>query len=221
MTSTIKTISPSTNKVVCERPETSLTEAQDVARRSKDAFQLFRKVPFAERRTVVERALATIQERKMELGRELSEQIGRPVASAHKEIETMQKRADYLLSIAEEALSNLPGRPERGFKREIKKVPVGPTLVVFAWNVSKPAMMIQLSDLFGKHCTNNVAFHLIVSISHHCQCAGTSFARRQLRHSQAITTGASGRRKDRRNIQRFRAPKERAAGYSIRKPSYT
>lgn len=135
--STIKTISPTTNKVICERPETTLDEACDIARRSKVAFQSYRKLPLAERRTIVTKALAIIQERKMELGRELSEQIGRPIAFSHKEIETMQKRADYLLEIAEESLASLPGRiKEAGFKREIKKIPVGPTLIVFAWNVS-------------------------------------------------------------------------------------
>ncbi|KAJ3466665.1 hypothetical protein MRS44_004229 [Fusarium solani] len=134
MASTIKTISPSTNKVVCERPETSLAEARDISRRSEAAFQSFRKLPFAQRRAIVERGLAGIQDRKIELGRELAEQMGRPIAASHKEIETMQKRADYLLDTAEEALASLPGRPEKGFRREIKKIPVGPTLIVFAWN---------------------------------------------------------------------------------------
>lgn len=136
MASTIKTISPSTNKVVCERPETSLAEARDISRRSEAAFQTFRKLPFAQRRAIVERGLAGIQDRKFELGRELAEHMGRPIAASHKEIETMQKRADYLLDTAEEALASLPGQPEKGFRREIKKIPVGPTLIVFAWNVS-------------------------------------------------------------------------------------
>ncbi|KAF5257817.1 hypothetical protein FOXYS1_11632 [Fusarium oxysporum] len=130
----IKTISPSTNKVVCELPETSLDEARDIARRSLIAFQSFRKLDLAQRRAIVERGLAGIQERKFGLGHELAEHMGRPVAASHKEIETMQKRADYLLDIAEEALASLPGRPEKGFRREIKKIPVGPTLIVFAWN---------------------------------------------------------------------------------------
>lgn len=135
--STIKTISPTTNKVICERPETTLDEARDIARRSKAAFQSYHKLPLADRRAIVTKALAIIQDRKMELGRELTEQIGRPIAFSHKEIETMQKRADYLLEIAEESLASLPGRiKEAGFKREIKKIPVGPTLIVFAWNVS-------------------------------------------------------------------------------------
>ncbi|KAK7414836.1 hypothetical protein QQX98_006351 [Neonectria punicea] len=134
MPATIKTISPSTNKVVCEVPAATIEDARVVLCQSEDAFSLFKEMPFAERRAIVVKALALIQERKMELGREISEQMGRPIAYSHKEIETMQKRADYLLDIAEEALAPLPGRPESGFKRCIKKVPVGPTLIVVAWN---------------------------------------------------------------------------------------
>ncbi|KAH8893988.1 aldehyde dehydrogenase [Thozetella sp. PMI_491] len=134
MSATIKTISPSTNEVVIERPAATLEEAKAAAQRSQAAFESWRKVPLEQRKAVVIKALALIQERKMPLGKELSEQMGRPIAYSHKEIETMQKRADYLLDIAEEALAPLPGRPEAGFRRQIKKIPVGPTLIVFAWN---------------------------------------------------------------------------------------
>ncbi|KAF7562666.1 hypothetical protein G7046_g1494 [Stylonectria norvegica] len=131
---TIKTISPSTNKVVCEVPQATIEDARIVLRQSQDVFQSFKNTTLAERRSIVVKALALFQERKMDLGRELTEQMGRPIAYSHKEIETMQIRADYLLDIAEEALAPLPGRVESGFKRCIKKVPVGPTLIIFAWN---------------------------------------------------------------------------------------
>lgn len=136
MPSTIKTISPSTNEVVCEVEESTIEDARIVVHNSEDAFQFFKQMPFAQRKSIIIKALKLIQERKMALGKELSEQMGRPIAFSHKEIETMQKRADYLLDIAEEALAPLLGRPESGFRRCIKKIPVGPTLVVFAWNVS-------------------------------------------------------------------------------------
>ncbi|KAF9878821.1 aldehyde dehydrogenase family [Colletotrichum karsti] len=132
--SIIRTISPVTNKVIIQTPSTSLGEARAVAKSSENAFHGFAKLPLAERKAIVVRGLNLIQERKHALGRELTEQMGRPIAFSHKEIETMQKRADYLLEIAEESLSDLPGRPEAGFKRWIKRVPVGPTLIVFAWN---------------------------------------------------------------------------------------
>lgn len=131
----IRTISPITNKIVCEVPETTAEEARSIARASQDAFAEYSRMPFQQRKDIVVRALKTVQERKMDLGRELTAQMGRPVAFSHKEIETMQKRADYLLETAEEALASIPGKPEPGFDRFVKKVPIGPVLVIFAWNV--------------------------------------------------------------------------------------
>jgi hypothetical protein len=58
--------------------------------------------------------------------------MGRPIAFGAKEVETMQKRADYLLGISEQALQSLPGQPEAGFRRWIEKEPIGSTLVIFA-----------------------------------------------------------------------------------------
>ena len=132
----IKTISPATGEVVLERAGTSLEQARQIVADSGKAFLKWKALDLSARKSIVAAALALIQQRKHELGRELSTQMGRPVAYSHKEIETMQKRADYLLSITEEALATIPGRDEQGFKRYIKKEPLGPTLVVFAWNVS-------------------------------------------------------------------------------------
>lgn len=131
----IRTVSPSTGKIILERAGTSLAEAKNIAKASKDAFTGWRQMPLANRKTLVSKGLALIQDRKEQLGRELAEQMGRPITYGVKEIETMQKRADYLLEITEEALEVIPGKAEDGFKRCIKKEPVGPTLIVFAWNV--------------------------------------------------------------------------------------
>lgn len=166
MAEVIRTISPATNQVVCEVPATTLEETRDIGIRSKDAFHSFKEMPYSERRAIVVKALALIQERKMELGRELSEQMGRPIAYSHKEIETMQKRADYLLDIAEEALAPLPGRPESGFKRCIKKIPRGPTLIVFAWNVSAAhPEFISHADSFGGTWKELTVFSFPTSLS--------------------------------------------------------
>ena len=134
----IRTVSPATGKVILERPGTSLAQAQQIARSSEEAFLQWKSTDLASRKSIVAAGLAIIQQRKEELGRELTAQMGRPIAYSAKEIETMQKRADYLMEIAEEALQTIPGRQEEGFKRFIKKEPVGPTLIVFAWNVSLP-----------------------------------------------------------------------------------
>ena len=64
--------------------------------------------------------------------------MGRPISYTAKEITTAVARGEYLLKISGEALRDTDGEPEKGFKRYIKKVPVGPTLILFAWNVRAP-----------------------------------------------------------------------------------
>ncbi|KAF4309309.1 hypothetical protein GTA08_BOTSDO03160 [Botryosphaeria dothidea] len=131
---TIKTISPSTREVIAERPETTIEQARRIVNDSKDAFLKFKETKLAERKSIVERALRLIDDRKELLGRELTLQMGRPIAYSTKELDTTQKRAAYLLSTCEDALADIPGQPEAGFTRWVTKQPVGPSLLVFAWN---------------------------------------------------------------------------------------
>lgn len=149
----IRTISPSTNKVILERQAASLDDARGIVSASKAAFASWRKVSFEERKAIVSRALQTIQERKHDLGQELTLQMGRPISYSVKEIETMQKRAKYLFSIADGSLQDVPGQLEEGFRRWVRKVPVGPVLIIFAWNVSTKLIFVQSS----KHSSSSLS----------------------------------------------------------------
>lgn len=132
----IYTISPSTQEVIVKQPVTSLSEAKRILENSQRAFEIWRQVPLAERITILRQVMAEIQAKKALLGRELTEQMGRPIQYSEKEIETMSKRADYLFDICEKSLGSIPGIPEEGFKRYVTKEPKGCCLLVFAWNVS-------------------------------------------------------------------------------------
>ncbi|KAF1985031.1 aldehyde dehydrogenase [Aulographum hederae CBS 113979] len=130
----ITTISPITNQPLLTRnglSDSDLTALPDVA---TEAFTSFRKTSLSDRQKIVSKALQTINSKKDELAKELTEQMGRPIAYAAKEITTAVARGEYLLKISSDALSDTPGEPEKGFERYIKKTPVGPVLVLFAWN---------------------------------------------------------------------------------------
>jgi len=51
-------------------------------------------------------------------------------------VATAVKRGEYLLKVSDEALKDTPGEAEEGFRRWIRKEPLGVVLVIFAWNVS-------------------------------------------------------------------------------------
>ncbi|KAB8237216.1 Aldehyde/histidinol dehydrogenase [Aspergillus alliaceus] len=130
----IRTLSPSTNKVIFEHPGTSLDEARTIAQASENAFQSYKQLSLADRKAIIVKALDIVNANKETLANELTAQMGRPIAYCTKEIDTMRKRADYLLSIADESLKNLPGQAEDGFRRFLKKEPLGVTLISTAWN---------------------------------------------------------------------------------------
>ncbi|KAL9138010.1 MAG: hypothetical protein Q9175_000789 [Cornicularia normoerica] len=133
-TEVITTISPSTNKPVLTRNGLSDSDVALLPALSIQAFNAFCLTSLKERQAIVKRALKLISDKQDVLARELTEQMGRPIAYAAKEITTAVVRGEYLLKISDDALRDTPGESEKGFKRYIRKAPVGPVLVLFAWN---------------------------------------------------------------------------------------
>ncbi|EXJ78772.1 hypothetical protein A1O1_09174 [Capronia coronata CBS 617.96] len=133
----ITTISPTTNKPVLTRHGLSPDEILRLGTTAQQAFKSYGKShPTLEsRQKIVSKALEILAQRQDELAREITEQMGRPIAYTGKEISTAVKRAEYLNKIAPEVLGkDIPGEPEAGFKRYLRKEPVGAVLVIFAWN---------------------------------------------------------------------------------------
>ncbi|KAF2423558.1 aldehyde dehydrogenase [Tothia fuscella] len=128
------TISPATNKPILERNGLSQADLESLPTVANEAFKSYSKSTLTDRQAIVKKALKLIGEKKDELARELTEQMGRPIAYTAKEITTAVARAEYLLKISDDALGPTDGEAEKGYKRYIKKVPVGPVLVLFAWN---------------------------------------------------------------------------------------
>jgi acyl-CoA reductase-like NAD-dependent aldehyde dehydrogenase len=131
----ITTISPITNKPVLTRNGLSDADLQSIPETAATAFDSYRRTPLAERQKIVKKALKLLNERQDVLGKELTEQMGRPIAYTPKEVTTAVMRGEYLLKISDETLKDTEGEAEKGFKRYIKKVPLGPVLILFPWNV--------------------------------------------------------------------------------------
>lgn len=136
MSNQIRTISPATHEVIFDQPGTSLEQATQVAGASKKAFESYRNTTLNQRKEIVKRALDIVDTRIDDLAKELTAQMGRPIRYCAGEIKTMRLRAEHMMDIAEESLSDLPGQPQEGFRRMVKRVPLGPVLIIGAWNVS-------------------------------------------------------------------------------------
>jgi acyl-CoA reductase-like NAD-dependent aldehyde dehydrogenase len=132
---TITTISPVTNKPILTRNGLSDADLLSIPETAARAFESYRRTSLSDRQAVVKKALKLLDERQDALGKELTEQMGRPISYTAKEVTTAVARGEYMLKISEEALKDTEGEAEKGFKRYIKKVPLGPVLILFPWNV--------------------------------------------------------------------------------------
>lgn len=147
MAETITTISPITNKGIIERKGLSDAELKDLVTRSAEAFNSYKKTSLDQRKAYIKKALDIISSKQDELAKEITEQMGRPIAYTAKEVTTAVARGEYLLKIAQDALADTPGEAQDGFNRFVRKVPLGPVLVLFPWNVSILAQILRLSYL--------------------------------------------------------------------------
>lgn len=136
MAAQLITISPTTNQPILYRDALSSADIALLPYKSELAFDLYRSLSLQDRQRIIGKALDLLSERSDELAKELTEQMGRPIKYTPKEITTAVARGRYLLKISEDALKDTAGELESGFKRYMKKVPVGPVLIIFAWNVS-------------------------------------------------------------------------------------
>lgn len=136
---TITTISPSTNQPVLTRTGVTGDELQRIPERAQEAFQSFsRSTTLEQRQQIVTRALDILEKKKDELALEVTNQMGRPIAYTGVEVMTAIKRSRYLTKISSSVLGKegiVPGEEEKGFRRYIKRKPVGVALIIFAWNV--------------------------------------------------------------------------------------
>lgn len=134
----ITTISPSTNQPILTRHGLSQDDLDALVVDAQSAFKSYRDShpTLASRHEIVAKALAAIDAEQDVLAKELTEQMGRPIAYTAKEITTAVMRGTYLNKVASNVLDqDIPGVEEQGFKRYIRREPVGVVLVIFAWNV--------------------------------------------------------------------------------------
>lgn len=175
MQDNIRTLSPSTGEVIFERPGATIEEARTMLAQASEAFVSYRKSSLDERKAIVTKALDLLAGMRDQLSQELTTQMGRPIKFSGVEIDTMRKRADYLMGIAPEALADLPGAPESGFKRWVSREPVGPVLIVSAWNVSQEPNPMHL--LITEHFVLRQTV-LLVSVADYSQHSHPSLAQR-------------------------------------------
>ncbi|KIS66233.1 uncharacterized protein UMAG_05970 [Mycosarcoma maydis] len=136
MSSIQTTISPYDQSVVCEKQlltEAQLGQAIDAAAAAQKSWA---KVPVDERVAIITRWMHILDEQKQELGKELSAQMGRPVAQCAGEIKGALQRCRYLCKVANDCLADKPQTETEtpNLKLAIRRDAFGVVAIVTPWN---------------------------------------------------------------------------------------
>jgi acyl-CoA reductase-like NAD-dependent aldehyde dehydrogenase len=134
MAETQKTISPVDGRVYVERPLAADAQIGHALERARAAQAKWKRVPLAERAQIVTRFVDAFVADKQQIAEEISWQMGRPIGQSPGEVRGFEERARHMVAIAPEALSELDAGPKEGFRRFIRREPLGVVLVLAPWN---------------------------------------------------------------------------------------
>ena len=129
-----KTVSPIDGQVILERPFATARQMEQVLARSELAGRDWKKQTLQSRLELINRAMDILVEDVEEAAREITLQMGRPIAASPGEIFGMKERSDYMLEVASQTLADYVTEKVSGFERYITREPVGTVLVIAPWN---------------------------------------------------------------------------------------
>jgi acyl-CoA reductase-like NAD-dependent aldehyde dehydrogenase len=131
--SEIVCLSPIDGREVARRATATASQIEGAVQRARAAQREWRRVPVKERAALMLRFLEIMRELNPEIARELAVQMGRPVRYGG-EFNSFADRVTTMAGLAEEELAPIVPEPKDGFKRYIRRDPLGLLLVVAPWN---------------------------------------------------------------------------------------
>ncbi len=130
---TIRTINPATGSIIRTHDEHGPNAIEARLARAAERFATWRTTSLDERSRLLRAAAAMLRRKKAELARTITEEMGKPIASAEAEVEKCAAVCDFY---AEHARAFLEPRLAPSDAREsfVRHDPLGPVLAVMPWN---------------------------------------------------------------------------------------
>ncbi len=129
-----RTISPIDGSVHVER-ELATGQAIDATLdRARRAQREWRSVPVESRAAILARFCDAFEQSREAVAAELAWQMGRPVRYGPNEVRGTLERARHMIAIAPGALADIDVGPKEGFRRFLRREPLGVVFTVAAWN---------------------------------------------------------------------------------------
>jgi acyl-CoA reductase-like NAD-dependent aldehyde dehydrogenase len=127
-------ISPVDGSIYAERELANTNSIAQSIELSRSAQKQWQKTSLTERAGMCEIAVQYFESNRERIAEEIAWQIGRPIAFAGGEVKGLAERARHMIAIAEHALADMTPALQTGFKRFIRRMPVGTVFTIAPWN---------------------------------------------------------------------------------------
>ena len=135
MKKTFQTISPVDNSIYVEGELANAKTIEKVLEGASTTQAIWRNTSLEERIAICRKALQYFLEHKVEIAREITWQMGRPIRYSGFEIaKGFKERAEYMMDISQKTLADIQVEKVAGFQRFIRREPMGTVLVLAPWN---------------------------------------------------------------------------------------
>lgn len=130
----IRIVSPIDGAIVAERDPADDATIADALALAAEAQRQWRRTSLSERAAYCNAAVDAMLSMRDDIVPELARQMGRPVRYGAGELRGFEERARYMIGIAGDALADLDVGEKPGFRRWIRREPLGTVLVIAPWN---------------------------------------------------------------------------------------
>jgi acyl-CoA reductase-like NAD-dependent aldehyde dehydrogenase len=134
MNATLRIISPVDGSVYAERPLADDAAVRATLERAHKAQREWRQVHVIERSRMGTAFVDAMVADKARVAELLAWQMGRPIRYGAGEVRGFEERARYMIAVAPESLADIDPGPKEGFRRYIRREPLGVVLNLPAWN---------------------------------------------------------------------------------------
>jgi acyl-CoA reductase-like NAD-dependent aldehyde dehydrogenase len=130
----IRLISPVDGSLYAERPYASSSQLEQALSSAREAQRAWRELSIEQRAGYCLKAVEAMLAMADQIVPELAWQMGRPVRFGAGELRGFEERARYMIGIAARALADVVPPPKDGFRRYVRREPLGTVLVIAPWN---------------------------------------------------------------------------------------
>jgi acyl-CoA reductase-like NAD-dependent aldehyde dehydrogenase len=130
----VKVTNPASGEVIGEVPEASAPEVASALEKARAAQPAWAERGFVERASVVRRFRELLADRREELARTLTSEMGKPIAQSRNELKGTLGRIDFFLESTPRVLHEETVHSRPGLQEAITLEPLGVVANISAWN---------------------------------------------------------------------------------------